>query len=200
MHSVDVAEKFYRDPSKPSGFMAMFAKEKFFGELRGTHEFHLGKVLPQVIDEIGGDIDFVILDTVHLLPGEVLDFTAVLPYLKIGSVVVMHDVSIHQTTYPNATSNGILFSAVTAEKFLNFDENELFRYPNIAAFKINEQTAENIENAFLTLILRRVYLPSEEQLVAYRRHYRRFYPAEPCEIFQEAIDMNAFDFYLAQRK
>jgi len=81
MHSVDVAEKFYSDNSKPSGFLATLAKEKIFGKLRGTHEFHLGKVLPQVIDEIGGGIDFVVLDTVHKLPGEVLDLLAMLPYL-----------------------------------------------------------------------------------------------------------------------
>ncbi|MBQ4402827.1 MAG: class I SAM-dependent methyltransferase [Selenomonadaceae bacterium] len=93
IHSVDVAEKFYCDQSKTSGFMAMFAKEKILGELRGTHEFHIGKVLPQIIDEIGGDIDFVILDTVHNLPSEVLDFIAMLPYLKVGAVVVLHDVS-----------------------------------------------------------------------------------------------------------
>ena len=65
MHSVDLSERFYRQPKLNTGFMAAFAKEKVFGKLRGTHEFHLGKVLPQVIDEIGGEIDFMILDTVH---------------------------------------------------------------------------------------------------------------------------------------
>ena len=200
MHSVDIAEKFFRDPSKATGFMAAFAKEKIFGRLHGTHEFHLGKVLPQIIDDLGGDIDFVILDTVHMLPGEVLDFIAVLPYLKEDALVVMHDVSLHQTNYPNAESNGMLLGAVTAEKFLNFDEQGFFRYPNIGAFKVNEQTAENIDNVFLSLILRWKYLPTDEQLVAYRKLYRRFYPVELCEIFQEAVDMNAFNFMRANHK
>lgn len=84
MHSVDLNTQFYRDKTKPSGFMAEFAKEKIFGNLRGKHEFHLGKFLPQIIDGIGGNIDFVILDTRHTMPGEGLDFLAVLPYLKIG--------------------------------------------------------------------------------------------------------------------
>ncbi|MBR4643106.1 MAG: class I SAM-dependent methyltransferase [Selenomonadaceae bacterium] len=200
MHSVDLSEKFYRQPKLNTGFMAAFAKEKIFGDLRGMHEFHFGKYLPQVIDEIGGEIDFVILDTVHNLPGEVLDFLAVLPYLKIGSIVVLHDVSLHQTEYPNAESNGMLLGAVTAEKFLNFDEQALFRYPNIGAFQINEQTLENIENIFLTLILRWIYMPPENEIVIYRRHYKRFYSAELCEIFQEAIDMNAYNFWQARRK
>ncbi|MBQ4402828.1 MAG: hypothetical protein II857_00260 [Selenomonadaceae bacterium] len=83
---------------------------------------------------------------------------------------------------------------------MNFDEQALFRYPNIAAFKVSQQTVDNIDNVFLTLILRWKYLPPEEQVVAYRRLYRRFYPVELCEIFQEAVDMNGYNFYLAQRK
>lgn len=203
MHSIDASANFYRDPSKPSGFMATFAKENIFGELRGTHEFHLGKFLPQVIDDIGGDIDCVILDTVHFLPGEVLDFLAVLPYLTDDAIVILHDVMENQRLFIQADqfATTVLFSAVTAEKFLNFQpDSEFFRYPNIAAFQVNNQTRDNIENVFLTMILRWSYLPSAAELVLYRKHYRRFYPAELCEIFQEAIDLNVLNFYLSQLK
>ena len=210
MHSIDLSPNFlfegYTD--KPVGFVAEFAKEKVFGNLRGTHKFYLRKILPQVIDEIGDGIDFVILDTVHSLPGEVLDFLAVLPYLMDNAVVVLHDVSLHQivgmfqnSSDPTRNATGVLLSAVTAEKFLNFQpetEENLFRYPNIAAFRINEQTAENIENVFLALTLRWSYFPSE-QLVIYRQHYRRFYSDALCEIFQDAIDMNAYNFWLAEQ-
>lgn len=203
MHSVDLSEKFYLAPKFSTGFMATFAKEKVFDNLRGTHKFYLGKVLPQVIDEIGGDIDFVILDTMHLLPGEVLDFIAVLPYLKSDAVIVMHDVVLHQWAFkwnePDAIAIGVLFSAVVAEKFLNFEEQGLFRYPNIAAFKVSTQTAENIDNVFLSLILRWNYLPPEEQMDAYFRLYQRFYSVELCEIFQKALYMNAYNFYRLKR-
>ena len=194
MHSIDLAKNFHRDETKPSGFMGMFAKEKILGELRGVHKFHLGKILPQVIDEIGGDIDFVILDTVHMLPGELLDFLAVLPYLTDNAVVVLHDVTLHQLREHDNNATDVLFGAVTAEKFLNFQTDEyLFRYPNIAAFRINEQTVENIENIFIALTLRWKYFPSK-QLVIYREHYRRFYSDALCEIFQDAIDMNGYNF------
>ena len=210
MHSIDLIPHFlfegYTD--KPTGFVATFAKEKIFGQLHGTHKFHLGKILPYVIDAIGGGIDFVILDTMHILPGESLDFLAVLPYLTDNAVVVLHDISLHQivgmfqnSSDPTRNATGVLLSAVTAEKFLNFQpetEENLFRYPNIAAFRINEQTAENIENVFLALTLRWSYFPSE-QLVIYRQHYRRFYSDALCEIFQDAIDMNAYNFWLAEQ-
>lgn len=202
VHSIDIATKFYLDPRFMTGFLAMYAKEKIFGELRGKHEFHIGKILPQVLDSIGDDIDCVILDTTHVMPGEGLDFLAVLPYLTDNALVVMHDVMENQRLVNQADQHATttLFSAVTAEKFLNFQPDEyFFHYPNIAAFQVNEQTREHIDNVFLTMILRWAYMPSEEELVLYREHYRRFYPEELCEIFQDAIDMNAFNFYLMQR-
>lgn len=205
MHSIDISPNFLMEGflDKACGFVATFAKEKIFGEMRGTHTFHLGKYLPQVIDSIGGDIDFVILDTVQLMPGEGLDFLAVLPYLTADAVVVLHDVSYNQLAVKNVDTHATtaLFSAVAAEKFLNFQpDSELFHYPNIAAFQVNGQTRDNIENVFLSLILRWSYLPSQAELVLYREHYRRFYPAELCAIFQEAIDMNAYNFYIMQHK
>ena len=213
MHSVDVAEKFYLDSKLPTAFMAMYAlQNNLFASprstLKGKHAFHLGKVLPQVIDSIGGDIDFVILDTIHTMPGEGLDFLAVLPYLTPEAVVVLHDVAENHRLVNQADQHAttVLFSAVTAEKFLNWfpETPEVkwypFKYPNIAAFKVNEQTRANIENVFLTMILRWAYMPSEEEIVLYRNHYRRFYSDTLCQIFQEAIDMNAYNFHLAQRR
>lgn len=199
MHSVDLAERQIHFRNEPTGLLATLAKEKIFGNLHGTHKLHLGKILPQVIDEIGGGIDFVILDTVHSLPGEVLDFPAVLPYLADNAVIVLHDVSLHQLRQDKCNATGVLFGAVTAEKFLNFQpEKYLFRYPNIAAFRVNEQTAANIENVFLSLILRWHYWPTDEQVKIYREHYRRFYSDALVEIFQDAVDMNAYNFAKAR--
>ncbi len=201
MHSIDVAENFYRDKTKPSGFMAAFAKEKIFDNLRGTHEFHLGKFLPQIIDDIGSDIDFVILDTLHSMPGEGLDFLAVLPYLKIGSVVVLHDVSLNQARAQNFNSHATtaLFGAVTANKFLNFvpdNGNRPYAYPNIAAFQVTEQTVECIENVFLTMVLRWAYRPSDGEIKLYLNHYLRYYPPELCKIFAEAFKMNLYNMVI----
>ena len=202
MHSVDLSPNFlfvgYTD--KPIGFAATLAKEKIFGELHGTHEFHIGKVLAQVIDEIGGGIDLVILDTMHILPGEVLDFIAVLPYLKVGSVVVLHDVALNQYR-GNASDHatGVLFSSVTAEKFLNFvsgEVNSKFLYPNISAFRINEQTAANIENVFLSFVLRWSYIPSQREINIYRAHYQKHYPPQLCAIYNEAIKMNLYNMVI----
>ena len=201
MHSVDLAErqKVYRNVE--TGFLATLAKERIFNPLNGTHKFHLGKILPQVIDEIGFGVDFVLLDTVHRLPGELLDFLAVLPYLTDNAVVVLHDVSLHQQPDdPLNNATGVLFGSVSADKFLNFQpDEEFFRYPNIAAFKVNEQTAACVENVFLSLILRWDYWPTDEQIKIYRQLYRRFYADALIEIFQEAVDMNFYNLLTQNR-
>lgn len=207
MHSVDLFEKHYGDKTKDTGYMALFAKEKVFNDLRGTHEFHLGRYLPQVIDEIGGDIDFVILDTVHYTPGELLDFPVMLPYLKDGTIVVLHDVSLNQRNHHfhkgDAHATGLLLSAVTAgEKFLNLEretEKRHDRYPNIAAFTINEHTREYIENVFLALTLTWHYLPADNEVAIYREFYEKHYPAEVVDIFNETVKMNRNNIWLNKK-
>lgn len=158
--------------------------------------------MPQIIDDIDGGIDLVILDTTHSMPGEGLDFLAVLPYLKVGSIVVLHDISENQRVFKQDKQHAttVLFSAVTANKFLDFvpdNGRSKYVYPNIAAFQINEHTAANIENVFLTMVLRWAYLPSQGEINLYLKHYQRHYPPELYKIFVEAVKMNLYNMVIA---
>lgn len=198
MHSIDISEKLWCDKTKETGITAKYVKEKKIispdSELCGVHNFHFGKVLPSVIEEIGDGIDFVILDTAHSLPGEILDFLTVLPYLKKNAVIVMHDVSLNQRfDFSQAHATTTLFSVVVADKFLNYLPDAvdmIYHYPNIAAFQINEQTRENIENVFLALILRWRYFPQREHIRAYYDTYKKNYSPELCKLFEQALKMN----------
>ena len=210
MHSLDLRKNHEVYTDQEIGFLAKFAKEKNLINpkgLRGTHEFYTGKYLPQVIDEIGNEIDFVILDTVHFLPGEAFDFLAMLPYLKAGAVVVLHDVALnqykHQSCWRDACATGALLSAVTAEKFLDFVPEDAAgnirsSYPNIAAFRINEQTAANIENVFLLLTQNWHYAPTNEEIKIYREFYKKYYGADLTDIFNETVKMNLYNRLLAE--
>lgn len=212
MHSIDLREKHEVYTAEDIGFLATFAKENNLlnpDGMRGKHEFHLGKYLPQIIDSIGGDIDFVILDTVHFIPGEALDFLAMLPYLKDGAIVVLHDVALnqykHQKIWCEAYATGALFSTVTAEKFLNFipeldsfSGNVRSAYPNIAAFKVNEQTRLNVDNVFLILTLNWYYAPSNAEIKIYREFYKRHYSEDLVDIFNETAKMNLYNHLLAE--
>lgn len=199
MHSIDISVDYHLnklmnlDKVWKTGELAEETKR----ELKiGTHEFYIGTVLPLVIDEIGGDIDFIIIDTAHRLPGEVFDFLTAFPYLNKDAVVCLHDVSESQRVpdfaHMDQHATTALFSAVTAKKFLNFflDGNLNPTYPNIAAFQITEDTMKNIENVFLTLILRWRYLPDYPHLRAYTEMLMRHYPPELFMIYKEALRLN----------
>ena len=87
VYSVDLNEKYWRDSTKKTGYML----DELPLYLKKGHELFIGKYLPERLNEIAPerDIDFLILDTVHMLPGELLDFLAALPYLRKDAIVVL---------------------------------------------------------------------------------------------------------------
>ena len=77
MYSVDLNKQCYRKQEKVTGYQLNEVREELANF--SNHKFLLGCILPEVIDQIGKDIDFVVLDTVHSLPGELLDILCILP-------------------------------------------------------------------------------------------------------------------------
>ena len=45
-------------------------------------KLYTGNTTAAFIEEIGGDIDFVFIDTAHVMPGEVLNVIEIFPFLK----------------------------------------------------------------------------------------------------------------------
>ena len=143
MYSVDLSERWYRNESYETGF-AVKEMGKDWG--RVTHEFLLGRAIPFYLEQIGKDIDFLILDTTHCLPGELLDFIICLPYLKDGCTVVLHDtIESHLTGVDLEIATKLLFDVVTANDKYMMREQEINSacFPNIAAFKADTGTRKN---------------------------------------------------------
>lgn len=173
LHSVDLSEKLWCDDSLTVGFLAEEAKKFIPGACQHTC---LGKLASEWMPQIGGDVDCLILDTAHCLPGEVLDFLALLPYLRDGAVVVLHDLAnnfrlVDMSNFrERANATKLLFDSVTAEKYLMRDQSAEDRggMPNIGAFRISEATRKNIADVVGVLTSTWLYLPSEGQLAIYR--------------------------------
>ena len=189
MYSVDLNERLYYENDKQTGYVAMGVLDN--SEKKPNHQFMLGGYLPECLDEIGAGIDFAIIDTVHSLPGELLDFAALVPFLEDKAVVVLHDVTLsHNNSQHDSRcyATQILFSTVTADKYLN-NESE---YPNIAAFIADKKTRSHIADVFSAMTLNWTYLPEDEELSIYRNWYKKYYPAEINAIFEQAIEMNTY--------
>lgn len=188
MYSVDLSEQCYRRQGKVTGYQLNEIREEL-GNI-SNHKFLLGHILPKVVDEIGGEIDFVVLDTVHSLPGELLDFLCILPYLKDGAVVVLHDVTLnlHDISRKGSYATKIILDAVSGKKYFNYKEELL----NIGAIEINEDTRKNIANVFSALSITWASLPSKDEMDCYKNLFQKYYDAECMDLFQI--------FYRAQAK
>ena len=116
MYSLDLSDTYYRDTSKKTGFL--IEEHRSIIRENVQHTLLLGKVIPQIIETIGDGIDFLILDTMHTLPGELIDFICCLPFLADGCVVLLHD--IHYNLLFNETDMGfatnVLRTAVYAQQ------------------------------------------------------------------------------------
>ena len=147
--------------------------------------------MPEFLDKIGGDIDFLILDTTHYLPGELLDFLASMPRLKNNAIVVLHDVILNHTSIQtNAYATQVLFSSVVGEKIICMGDSNPYNYPGIGIFKINEDTKRYIENVFYALKVSWGYLPDLVHLESYREWITKYYKKELIEEFEIAVKMN----------
>ncbi len=192
MFSVDYSEEYWVDKTRRTGFLGDKAKETLQAEGKNfSHTFLFGKVACAFSDEIGSDIDFIILDTFHCLPGEALDFITLLPKLKNGAVVVVHDVCTNYIfDYPFSYATTVLLSSVTAEKYLNKDNTYPGHLPNIAAFIVDQSTRDNIIDLFLSMMVTWATIPSKRQLDQYRASLAANYPPEMVQLFESIIVMN----------
>ncbi len=198
MHSVDYSEQFYRDKSLPSGYIGGEAK-KIINYKNYKHEFHLGSVACAFRAEIGDNIDCLILDTVHIAPAEVIEFITLLPQLKDGCVVVLHDIIFsHICKYKDKFryATPLLLSAVTGHKYFNYDSSRKAAMPNIAAFVVDSETKKNIVDVFLSLIVTWNFMPYGNQLREYRKVISEYYSDECLKIYDAAVSMNKDTYYV----
>lgn len=192
MYSVDICEKWYRTGESETGFVA----KKFMNQIVGNtkHKFLLGKAIPYIIDEIGKGIDFLILDTTHAMPGELLDFLICLPYLEDGCVVILHDVmENHMACNDNEISTKLLFNLVQGDKwYMQEDELDAFGYSNISAFRVDKKMHENINSLFFALTFSWMYLLEDVDAKKYEELLGKHYGYEYMENFRKILELQNY--------
>ncbi len=114
LYSVDYSKQWYINSEHQTGFII-----HVYPQFKKNWKLYLGGVVAESIDEIGKDIDFVFLDTSHCLPGEILDFLMILPYLKDDCLLVVHDVNLQTvSSKPVSFVNNILMNCISSPKIL----------------------------------------------------------------------------------
>ena len=187
MFSIDLSRDYYRDKSKKTGYLIEECRAKFDRKIE--HVLYTGKIAIEFLEEIGKDIDMLILDTVHSLPGEMLDFLACYPFLRKGSIIVLHDIAAnHYDSNVNSFATKLLFDVVVAEKYMEIRNDDDF--PNIGAFMINDDTDKYIDTVFSALTITWSYIPPEQELYLYKNFYEKYYTHESVKLFDKAIRLN----------
>jgi len=185
-HSVEYSAKWWMCSDYSSGFLV----DKRFPEWRSRWQLHMPGTAAEHIRGIGGDIDFCLIDTVHLLPGEVLDFLMVFPYLSPNAMVVIHDTAL-QTVAPLCYSNILLFQTLRGERIMpDATDRKGFPYPNIGAIRLAQ--GQEIDDLFRLLTLPWLhYLPTTHDLTVCRALFAEHYAAQQLVLFDSACAINA---------
>ena len=188
IYSVDIAENYYRDSNKKTGYLA----EKSADLLAYEHfNMYRNDAYLAYAEQIGSDIDMVIIDTVHSLPGEVLDFLSCFPFVKMGGVVVLHDILLnHLGDRCEQYATKLLLDTVVGEKIVGSDETNIGNHPNIGAFTITDDTKKYISDVFSALTITWNYLPDKELINKYILFFRKYYSEKDCSMFLSAIQLN----------
>lgn len=187
LYSIDYNEKFYRDKSKDSGFIV---KEKF-PHLLKNRKLYTGGVSAKFMDEVGGNIDLCLLDTMHSNPGEFLDFLMILPYMKKNAIIIMHDIFV-------ASTNLILFSAIRGEKILFKDKNQIFKNYGIGAIILDDNIMDFVFDYFFLLKLNWNYMISDEDIEYIIKLFQKHYDKDTVEFFIKIVNENKKEFYISK--
>lgn len=192
VHSVDIEKECPHDKSKLCGYTAEENLDRSVWENRWVR--HLGTDIIDCIDEIGGDIDFVLIDTVHTMPGEFLSYLAIIPYLKKNAVIVLHDIyeNYHEiidgkmlTTW-NADSfcTGLLLSSVPSKRKYMPDED----IPNIGAFLQSGEPMDYVYDVLRSLFVKWRYIP-DTMMHRYQVMVRNKYGEKASIFFDKCLEM-----------
>ncbi|GHU41379.1 hypothetical protein FACS1894111_03580 [Clostridia bacterium] len=138
------------------------------------------------LDNSKDGYDFLVLDTAHLHPIELLNFLCVLPYLRDGAIVVLHDITLFALYIPPyAFACRQLFGAVVAERIqLNS------RFSNIGAFQVSADTRKYIQNVFESLVLPWEIDPRNVRTSAIATLLNEHYALKELSVFREALRLN----------
>ena len=152
-----------------------------------------GNIASNFIENIGGEIDLVFIDSAHFEPGEILDFLIVLPFLKEGAIVVFHDIGNQITKAGNKNTRKewapyLIFNIIRGKKYLPSGNNILTH--DIGAIKLEKNQYKYINDYFRALGGQWQYFPKEIYIELARNLFKKYYNKDCLIIFEEAVLFN----------
>lgn len=186
LYSVYYNTKLYYDNSKNTGFII----DEKFSNLKNKWSLYTGGTAAKFMEEIGGEIDLCLIDTMHVNPGEFLDFLIVLPYLKKNAILILHDIALHYNgNERHSITNCILFSCLRGKK-LSFNEGLWNSFANIGAVILDENIKDNILDYLYLLTLPFEYLPTDNDILECQKLFSKHYKQDLVDKFINIMLVN----------
>ena len=191
LSSIDYNEWHYALKTKKTGFYV-----DNYPELKIKWTLKTGGMALNFLDELSGGekFDFCFIDTVHSVPGEILDVLQVLPYLEKDAIIVLHDTNLQMESIriPRKSQmhvNNLLISTINGEKLIPFCKpyKSQFGYflNNISAVKLSQESC--IYELFNLLAVKWAYIPEEKDLKLLKSFFERYYGRYYAEYFENVV-------------
>ena len=181
LYSVDLYDKDFIGSCAPH----------YFKELTENWKLFKGNTIAKFIKDIGNNIDLVFFDTIHLEPGEILQFLIVLPFLKEEAIVIFHDIA-NQITHSGPTRKEwapyIIFNILRGKKYL--PSGKPFLLKDIGAVKLEKNQKRYVYDYFRALGGQWQYFPKEIYITITRDLFTAYYDKNCLQIFDEAVEFN----------
>ncbi len=193
LYSIDYNEWHYRIKDKKTGFLL-----DSYPELKKQWTLKTGGMALNFLDEISSSekeeekFDFCFIDTVHSIPGEILDLLQVLPYLKKNAVVCFHDTNLQMNggIRKNYCVNNLIMSSLSGEKLLPYYKpfKSVFGnyFVNIGAVKLDDNV--NIFGLFNLLTLSWNSIPSLSDINLLKQHLCKYYHQYYINYFENIVN------------
>lgn len=195
LYCLDWAEYCFWDKTKEIGFVSQIAN-RYMEDYCNLHLL-TGRTLIQEIEAIGNDIDLLLLDTSHVLPGEILDYLVAFPYLKEHAIVIVDDILtpiIHQLppyNNPNAYKQiapRLLWSSIDGEEINVLDKNwEKYQY---GIKQVDKTNMCQIKRMLDLLCLPWEIHFNKEILETIEKHMKRYYDETIVREFLNVVELN----------
>ena len=187
LYSLDYAVKSYTDNQKLTGFLV----EDKFPQFLGKWQIFRGGDCSRYIETVGGNIDMLVLDTVHVHPWETLNFLCILPFMKMDSFVILHDIT---TEYADMASRKnlacrYLFGHVVSDKKFSSVSDHKGLPSNIGAFKVSEVTVKYVNTLFESLLIPWEAEVMPEDMKTISAIIEKYYSPEQYKFFCDALDL-----------
>ena len=178
---------------------------KKFPQFLNKWKLFKGNIAAKFLPLIGVKFDFVLIDTLHVAPAELINLIEVLPFVKPGTIIVFHDIANHLYTYRKEKFAKYLGSGKYNEICLQLfsilqGPKKMTLYPytnrsdetpgNIGGVMLGEDFKKYYINYFYLTLCQWNYIPETKQIEILNQFILKYYGNFYYKIWEIAVREN----------